>query len=199
MYGLPDNLKNYIIRDYKSNNPYVVNLNGWEFDYQTRFWYLPGPLSGLVLNANYTVTESEVKYPRTELLIEVDFGPNGISTSKTNIDSFYVDRLIDQPDEIFNLSISYDYKGFSGRLSVLSKSDVFMRTNFWPALREATDDYTRWDLSVKQKLPVNGLEVFLNISNITEAIDINRYRSGNSLTSEQHYGKTIDLGFRYSF
>ena len=199
LYGLPDNLKNYIIRDYKSNNPYVVNLSGWELDYQTRFWYLPGPLSGLVLNANYTVTESEVKYPRTELLIEVDFGPNGITTNKTNIDSFYVDRLIDQPDQIFNLSIGYDYKGFSGRLSVLSKSNVFMRTNFWPALREATDDYTRWDLSVKQKLPVNGLEIFLNISNITEAIDINRYRSGNSLTSEQHYGKTIDLGFRYSF
>ena len=107
--------------------------------------------------------------------------------------------MIDQPDEIFNLSIGYDYKGFSGRLSMLSKSDVFTRTDFWPALREATDDYTRWDLSVKQKLPVNGLEVFLNISNITEAIDINRYRSGNSLTSEQHYGKTIDLGFRYSF
>ena len=107
--------------------------------------------------------------------------------------------MIDQPDEIFNLSIGYDYKGFSGRLSVLSKSDVFMRTDFWPALREATDDYTRWDLSVKQKLPVNGLEVFLNISNITEAIDINRYRSGNSLTSEQHYGKTIDLGFKFSF
>ena len=199
LYGLPDNLKNYIIRDYKSNNPYVVNLRGWELDYQTRFWYLPGPLSGLVLNANYTVTESEVKYPRTELLIEVDFGPSGITTTKTNIDSFYVDRLIDQPDKIFNVSIGYDYKGFSGRLSVLSKSNVFMRTDFWPTLREATDDYTRWDLSVKQKLPVKGLEVFLNISNITEAIDKNRYRSGDSLTSEQHYGKTIDLGFRYSF
>ena len=197
-YGLTDNLKNYIINSYKTNNPYAVKLRGWEFDYQTRFWYLPGTLSGLVLNANYTVTESAVKYPRTEIHYEIDFGPPLVAQTM-NIDSFYVDRLIDQPNEIFNVSIGYDYKGFSGRLSVLSKSNVFMRTNFWPTLRETTDDYTRWDLSVKQKLPVKGLEVFLNISNITEAIDKNRYRSGNSLTSEQHYGKTIDLGFRYSF
>ena len=198
LYGLPDNLKNYIIRDYKSNNPYVVNLSGWELDYQTRFWYLPGPLSGLILNANYTVTESEVKYPRTEIHFEIDFGPPLVAET-INIDSFYVDRLIDQPDEIFNLSIGYDYKGFSGRLSVLSKADIFMQTNFWKELRQTTNNYTRWDLSVKQKLPINGLEIFLNMNNITEAVDKNKYHTSNSLALEQHYGKTIDLGLKYSF
>ena len=168
-YGLTDNLEGYMINDYKTNNPYTVKLRGWEFDYQTRFWYLPGPFSGLVLNANYTVTESEVKYPRTEIYYEIDFGPPLVAQTM-NIDSFYVDRLIDQPNEIFNLSIGYDYKGFSGRLSVLSKSDIFMQTNFWRELRQTTDDYTRWDLSVKQILPVKGLEIFLNINNITEAV-----------------------------
>ena len=197
-YGLTDNLKGYMINDYKTNNPYTVKLRGWEFDYQTRFWYLPGPLSGLVLNANYTVTESAVKYPRTEIHFEIDFGPPLVAET-VNIDSFYVDRLIDQPNEIFNLSIGYDFKGFSGRLSVLSKSDIFMQTNFWKELRQTTDDYTRWDLSVKQKLPVKGLEIFLNINNITEAVDENRYHTSNSLALEQHYGKTIDLGFKYSF
>jgi len=197
-YGLTDNLKGYMINNYKTNNPYTVKLRGWEFDYQTRFWYLPGPFSGLVLNANYTVTESEVKYPRTEIYYEIDFGPPLVAQTM-NIDSFYVDRLIDQPNEIFNLSIGYDYKGFSGRLSVLSKSDIFMQTNFWKELRQTTDDYIRWDLSVKQKLPVKGLEIFLNINNITEAVDKNRYYTSSSLALEQHYGKTIDLGFKYSF
>ena len=54
-----------MIIDYKTNNPYEVLLSGFEIDYQTRFWYLPNVLRGLVFNANYTRTNSEVKYPRT--------------------------------------------------------------------------------------------------------------------------------------
>ena len=113
-------------------------------------------------------------------------------------------------------------------------SDVFKTTNFWPELRESTDAYERYDLSLKQKLPVKGLELFLNISNLNEAIDVNRLRGFNradpdftteiydEITSssleasagerldmvprnarakslEQHYGRTVDLGFRFSF
>ena len=74
-----------------------------------------------------------------------------------------------------------------------------MQTNFWKELRQTTDDYTRWDLSVKQKLPIKGLEIFLNMNNITKAVDKNRYHTSNSLALEQHYGKTIDLGLKYSF
>ena len=73
-----------------------------------------------------------------------------------------------------------------------------MRTDFWPELRQSTDDYRRWDISMKMDLPVDGLEMFLNVSNITEAVDKNIFRDRN-LSLEQHYGKTIDLGFRYSF
>ena len=68
---------------------------------------------------------------------------------QSNVDTTYTDRLLDQPDRIINLSIGYDYKGFS---TMLSKDDVFMSTNFWPELRETTDPYTRWDLSMKQDL-----------------------------------------------
>ena len=31
---------------------------------------------------------------------------------------------------------------------------------------------TEYDLSMKQKLPIKGLELYLNISNLTEAVDI---------------------------
>jgi hypothetical protein len=105
-----------------------------------------------------------------------------------------------------NLSLGYDYKGFSGRVSMLYKTDVFTQTNFWPELRKTTDDYTRWDLSLKQKLPLKGMEIFFNANNLTEATDVDRFRGSTSLDSsigslaaEQHYGKTFDLGFRYSF
>tara|TARA_B100001250_G_scaffold142803_1_gene122219 strand:- start:15454 stop:15774 length:321 start_codon:yes stop_codon:yes gene_type:complete len=105
-----------------------------------------------------------------------------------------------------NLSLGYDYKGFSGRVSMLYKTDVFTQTNFWPELRKTTDDYQRWDLSLKQKLPTKGLEIFFNANNLTEATDVDRFRGSTSLDSsigslaaEQYYGKTFDLGFRYSF
>ena len=85
-----------------------------------------------------------------------------------------MDRLIDQPNDIINLSLGYDYKGFSGRLSMLYTGDVFMSTDFWPELRQTTDAYQRYDLSMKQKLPVEGLELYLNISNLGEAVDVYR-------------------------
>ena len=196
-HGLPEGTHKYYIQNYTSNNPYAVKLSGFEFDFQTRFWYLPRALSGFVLNANYTITDSEVRYPRTIIEFDIDWGPP-LTTTTTNIDTFYVDRLIDQPDEIINVSLGYDYKGFSGRLSMLYKSNVFMRTDFWRELRQSTDDYRRWDLSMKMDLPVDGLEVFLNVSNITEAVDRNIFRD-KSLSMKQHYGRTVDLGLRYSF
>ena len=200
-YGMTSNLVNDQIINYTLNNPNTVFLKGWEFDYQTRFWYLPGLLKGLVFNANYTQTSSEVKYPLTYIESEFDWSVPGVV--KSNVDTIYVDRLLDQPNKIINFSLGYDYKGFSGRLSMLYKDDVFMNTNFWPELRQITDEYRRWDLSMKQELPIKGFDIFLNISNLTDAIDVNRYRgknsSGDNLKSEQHYGKTIDAGFRYSF
>ena len=197
-YGLDSSMATWAISNYTSNNPYEVILNGYEIDYQTRFWYLPGFLSGFVLNANYTVIDSEVKYPRTVIDIAIDWGPP-LTTVTTNIDTFYTDRLIDQADEVINLSLGYDYKGFSGRLSMLHKANTFTRADFWPSLRESSDDYTRWDLSMKQKLPFEGMSMYLNISNMTNAKDVTLVRGGNFPASEQHYGKTIDLGFRYSF
>ena len=178
LYGLPKYAEKYRINDYKANNPYVVNLDGFEIDYQTRFWYLPKLLRGLVFNANYTRTNSEVKYPRTVIETKVIFDPS-FQVVTLNLDSLYVDRLLDQPRDIVNLSLGYDYKGFSGRLSMNYISNVFSTTNFWPGLREDTDAYRRYDLSMKQKLPIKGLELYLNISNLTEAVDITRLRGFN--------------------
>ena len=125
---MSSNYEDFRILNYSLNNPNDVKLDGLELDYQTRFWYLPGPLSGLVLNANYTRTKSEVDYPLTFIEQEIQWSPFAII--KTNVDTTYTDRLLDQPNEIINLSLGYDYKGFSGRLSMLYNDDVFMNTSF---------------------------------------------------------------------
>ena len=58
---------NYKIMNYELNNPYDILLSGWEFDFQTRLLWMPGLLKGLVFNANYTISDSEVEYPLTVL------------------------------------------------------------------------------------------------------------------------------------
>ena len=65
---LPQNLANFNPSATYSvstteNNPYLNNVYGLELDWQTHFWYLPGVLSGLVLDVNYTHTNSKAKYP----------------------------------------------------------------------------------------------------------------------------------------
>ena len=230
-YGLPGHTYFYMIEDYKTNNPYDVLLNGFEIDYQTRFWYLPKKLRGLVFNFNYTRTSSKVKYPRTIIDHEIIYEPF-LQVTTSNLDTFYVDRLLDQPKDIINYSIGYDYLGFSGRLSMNYISNIFSGTDFWPELRQDTDAYQRYDLSLKQKLPVEGLEIFFNMNNIFEEVDIRKLkgfnlydpalhyqclndqmeanrstlevledipRSQRAKSVEEHYGRTFDLGFRYSF
>ena len=235
-YGLPGFTKYYTMNDYKTNNQNATFLNGIEIDFQTRFWYLPNFLRGLVFNTNYTWIESKVKYPRTIFEQTIVHEPE-FDVLINNVDSTYIDRLLDQPQEIINYSIGYDYKGFSGRFSMNYISNIFSATNFWTELRQDTDAYKRYDLSIKQKLFIKGLELYINASNLSEAVDITRLRGfslqdsnfddsyydymldkihSNENTSidemlnnvprkqrskayEQHYGKTIDLGFRFLF
>jgi TonB-dependent receptor len=121
-YGLPDTERGKAIST-QINNKFTVDLWGIETDWQTHFWYLPGILSGLVLNANYTHIFSEAQYPRTIIVTQYLNEPPWIT--QTNIDTSYANRLINQPDDIVNLSIGYDFKGFSARLSMLFQSNIF--------------------------------------------------------------------------
>lgn len=170
------------------NNSYVVNNYGMELDWQTHFWYLPEPLSGLVFSVNYTHIFSKAKYP--------------YETSSTNgrtvvyVDTFYVDRLIGQPNDIVNLSLGFDYQKFSVRVSMLYQADIFTGPNIYPQLRSYTSAYTRWDLAVKQELPWFGIQIFGNINNVNGAYDVSVIKGGGVPTSKQDYGMTADIGLR---
>ncbi len=178
------------------NNKDLAIVKGIELDWQTNFWYLPSFLKGIVFNINYTHIFSEAKYPRTEVETEYLLVPP-YGVKKTNHDTTYTNRLYNQPDDIVNFAVGYDYLGFSCRLSMLYQSNVFTGPNFWPELRSYTDDYLRWDFSVKQKLPWQGLQVYLNINNITESMD-REINAGSQLpTAVEHYGRTIQLGIRW--
>lgn len=179
------------------NNPNDADLTGIELDWQSNLWFLPGFLSGLVINANYTYTDSELKYPMVSPIFEITpFGGQRIVGSE---ETPYTAPLIDQPDHLINIVLGYDYKGFSVRGSMRHKSNVFLQDNFFPQLRAFSEPITLFDLSLKQKLPFNGLQIYSNTANLSEAIDTNTNQGSGWFTNREFYGITSEIGLRYDF
>ncbi|MEN8202337.1 MAG: TonB-dependent receptor [Bacteroidota bacterium] len=194
--GLPESVRGKPLTRW-INNDYQVDLWGIETEWQTNFWYLPGILKGLVFNVNYTHTFSEAKYPRTEK--ETLYTPP--STFETiYTDTVYTNRLFLQPNDIVNVTLGYDYKDFSVRLSMLYTNDIFRLANYYTAFQATSEASVRWDISMRQKLPIDGLQVFANINNLSGAADRDRIHGrGAYPLSEQYYGLTVDAGIRYRF
>ncbi len=190
-FGLPARTNGWEINT-ELNDPYTVNDWGTELDWQTNFWYLPGVLRGLVFDVNYTHIFSSAKYPLTVTSVE-GYPPQTVHTV-----TFYSDRLIDQPDNVVNLSIGWDYKGFSALVSMIYQANVSSGYNFWPQLRVDKAKYERWDAVFRQKLPVPGLQAYLNLNNLNDASDIYIVRGGGFPNSESDYGSTASLGLKWN-
>jgi TonB-dependent receptor len=175
------------------NNPNTIDLYGIETEWQTHFWYLPKPFDGLVLNINYTHIFSEAKYPRS--IVYTTYDDEGRAT-QTVSDTFYTARMLNQPNDILNLVLGYDIGGFSARVSMLYQDNIFKNPDFWMQQRVYSAKYTRWDISVKQDLPWYGIQLFVNINNLTGAIERDLNQKTLYPANEEHYGMSADLGFR---
>ncbi len=173
-------------------------VRGIELDWQTHFWYLPSFLSGLVFNINYTHINSETHYPNYKTVVVGGHFPFFVYA---NVDTTRIGRLIEQPDDILNLTLGYDIGGFSARLSFLYQDNVLRSANStYQELDSYTAPYTRWDFTAYQKLPwFEGLQVYLNLNNITNRPDRQYSSILEKLSDVQYYGATGDLGVRYSF
>lgn len=177
------------------NSKKVSKVNGFEIDWQTELWYLPSFFSRIVLNVNYTKMYSEALYPRT--IYERRNNPNSPPhIIETEVDKSYKDRLQDQPNDILNLGIGYDYRGFSTRLSMNYLSDIHTSSSFWLENHTLTNDYLRLDLSITQKLPWYGLQVFCNISNLAGTMEKSHFVRGQ-LSTMEHYGTAVYAGITW--
>jgi TonB-dependent receptor len=181
----------------QANSSHPARVWGIEMDWQTIFWYLPVPFNGLVLNVNYTRAFSGADYPRTVVNRELDL--TTFTYTYSNVDTFYTERLQFQPDHILNASLGFDYEGFSGRVSLVYQSGIFQKADFWKELSSSSDEYMRFDLSVKQALPWYGLQIFLNVSNATGAMERTLNARSRFPATIQHYGSTAEIGLRVRF
>jgi TonB-dependent receptor len=197
------------------NSEKPAYVRGMEFDWQTNFWYLPSFLKGIVFSTNLTLIESETEYPRY-INERVPIVPRPLRDPffETVIrDTSNTMRIPSQPSSVANITLGYDYKGFSGRVSFYYQGDVFtgnfggrdLAENeneelvFVDEDDEYTDDIYRVDISLRQKI-TNQIEIYSNLNNITNENDQN-YMSkyGQYPTYEQFYGVTFDLGIRAKF
>jgi hypothetical protein len=176
------------------NNPNDISIYGLEAEWQTSFWYLPEPLNGIVLNINYTHIFSEAKYPRTfviTILDTVTYIPKLVY-----VDTVYSGRLLNQPNDVLNISLGYDYLDFSVRASMLYQDNIFKNPSHLLGNRVHTDKYIRFDLSVKQTLPWFGLQLLFNLNNITGEDDMDINAKTGFRSYQQRYGMSADFGLR---
>ncbi|AFN75551.1 TonB-dependent receptor [Melioribacter roseus P3M-2] len=95
--GLTSDKNGFTLTD-PINNTSKAFIRGIEFDLQTRLWYLPGLLNGIVLSLNYTTMNSITYYPRTLLLQERLTTPPWFRI--TRIDTSRKGRMLDQPNDV---------------------------------------------------------------------------------------------------
>jgi hypothetical protein len=115
------------------------------------------------------------------------------------IDTSYTDKLYQQPSDVVNLSIGYDYGKFSILASMIYQSEVFNQPNYWWMLRSDKATYRRWDIVIKQGLPWFNMEVYGDVNNLNNETDLYTIRKNNLPVSENSYGLTADIGLRWNF
>lgn len=188
------------------NNPNPARVAGLEFDWQTVFWYLPAPFNSLVANVNYTKITSEMDYQ----FVDNQLGPINPITGRrelVQVDTFYTARLLHQGDDIINVAVGADYRGFSGRISFRFQGDVINNVGVRREADTFNSNVYGFDFTIRQNLPLQGLSMFINGLNITHApVDqIRRFPHDvggptiDNLNRRTYNPRRFDLGFRYTF
>jgi TonB-dependent receptor len=156
------------------NSPETGKVKGFEVAYQQTYNFLPGILSGLGLQANYTYVDSS-GVPQPIL----PPGDPSVATgliSNVDVSGFPLERL---SKHTFNITPFFDYKGFSIRGSYNWRSRYMLTTRdvitpFDPVFQE---DYGQLDASVfyqvtpQLRLGVQGVNLMNSITKTSVAVD----------------------------
>jgi len=178
------------------NNPFDATVKGLELDFQHSFWYLPMPFNNIVFGVNYARIYSESKYT----FYDIELIPGSRPPRFALVDSSFSWRLIYQPNHVLNSYIGYDYKGVSGRLSVLFQDNSARFNGLVYSERDSyTKEYFRIDFSARQKLPWFNSELFLDVTNLNDRNTSWIQKSTEGYQGIQNYGLTANLGIRVRY
>jgi TonB-dependent receptor len=187
------NMKGWTVTS-PQNLPGVTTVDGWEFELQTNFTFLPSPFDGILLYANLSLINSKTQYPYTSYATQIISQPPYYETTMTNMTR--TAPMEGQPNEIGNVTIGYEKGGFSGRLSMNYQGGALRQIGSSVADDELDASSFRMDLVVEQRIWEN-LGVILQINNITNQEEITYIRYKDYTTRTQDYGMTLDLGIKF--
>ena len=163
-------------------NGQSASLTGVEIAYQQNLTFLPGALSGLGIYANYTYTASTAELEsRSEVGV----------TDEINLPG--------QAEHVGNLSVSYNWKGFTARIS----------GNYAGAYIEELGDDASEDRFIKERLQVDAtanyrindnFNVFAEFLNITNA-PFEAYLGGDEdqFAQREFYSWWSRVGVKFNF
>jgi len=188
------------------NNPHPAYVRGFEVEWQTNFWYLPSPFNYMVLNVNYTRVWSDMDYQQIRNTAIPFREGTRIRYEYVTTDTVRNARLIHQGDHIVNVALGIDYKDFSARISFNMQGDVITTVGGRPEEDQFTGNIYKWDFTIKQKLPLEGLSISLNGMNIFHqpVKNYQRFRTHinnpvqDNLTSTLYSPRRFELALRYS-
>ncbi len=185
------------------NNPQKAYIRGIEFSWQTHFWYLPGFLTGLVLDVNLSYIGSNTEYPYfDQSTVIIGYLPGRQPVPIYGLD--YKTRagsVVDQPKSIANVIVGWDYKGFSTRVSFRYQQTTLTGLDAKYSLSDAYyQNFTLIDVSAKQQI-LDNLSVFANFTNLSSHIDDYYLNTvvGQLPTSSLSYGLRGQFGVIFNY
>jgi TonB-dependent receptor len=148
------------------NNPNPAWVRGFEVEWQSNFWYLPKPLNSLVLSANYTRAWSDMDYKQIRN-IDSSWQDGRFTRHKyISRDTVRNARLLYQSNDVVNVALGVDYKGFSGRISFNMIGNIITSVGSRPEEDQYTGNIYRWDVTLQQELPIQGFKLIFDGVNI---------------------------------
>ena len=172
-----------------------TTVRGIEVDWQANLLWLPGPLSGVVFNANVSriFSDTEIERVRAETVI----GPPPFFLPTVTYSTLRQDvQLLDQPDWVANVSLGYDRGPFSGRVSVLYQEGNLTGYGSNDRTISYFDTYVRWDAQASYRV-LPSLSLFSQFNNLTDRPDLALQSTGRYLSEQESYGRSFNLGLRF--
>ncbi len=183
------------------NSPTPTKVWGFEFEHQMNFSFLDGFFRNLVLSYNGSIVRSQTYLISTTIettyVVPVPGFPPVPVYNSAVVQSRQ--KLEGQPEFYGNISLGYDYGGFSVRISLFHQGEFNSTFSASSLSDQIINAYTRWDLALKQSI-TEKLSVRLTVSNLTDSEDrnsiYNRVQGWKLLNTSEHYGFSVDLGVR---
>ncbi|WP_269523660.1 TonB-dependent receptor [Coraliomargarita parva] len=156
------------------------NILGLELSYSRQLDFLPGPLSGLSLSGNLTLSDSDADAQR----------PGG--GEKANVE------FIKQSDVIGNISLAWEYERFFFRLSGTYRDSYLDELGEESFQDRYVDDFFQVDAYASVRI-YKGLSIFAEVNNIFDEPFRAYWGQSGRLSQYEAYGVSGSIGAKWKF